>query len=119
DAHGEVDPGDLLAGVDHLTHREALTRAEVVDPVGTRFGGLEGQHVGVGQIGDVDVVAHGGAVGGGVVGAEDRDVGPVAQGRLQHQRDQVGLDHPVLAGPAVGAGDVEVAQAHRAQAAGV
>ena len=72
----------------------------------------------LGQIGDVDVVAHRGAVGRRVVGAEDRERSPAAVRRLDRQRDEVRLRGVVLADFAVGigAGGVEVAKRRVAQA---
>ncbi len=60
--------------VDDLAHRGALAGAHVVGVVASwrpsaRY--VQGGDVGHGQVQDVDVVAHAGAVGGGVVGAED------------------------------------------------
>jgi hypothetical protein len=49
------------------------------------------QHVGLSQVGDVNVVADTGAIGGIVVLSKDRDVGTLASGDLQHQGDQVGF----------------------------
>ena len=45
----------------------------------------------VGQVGDVDVVADAGAVGGGVVVAVDPDRLAPAQGHVENQRNQVRL----------------------------
>src|SRR5262245_58352895 len=59
--------GDGAAGVDDLADRETRAAAEVVDAVRARGGGVEGQHVGVREVGDVDVVADAGAVLGGPV----------------------------------------------------
>ena len=65
----------------------------------------------------MDVVAHGGAVGRGEVGAEHLDGRPEAQRGLHHERHQVVRDGEVLADHGVGrrARRVEVAQAHPAQ----
>ena len=69
------------------------------------------------QIGHMDVVADTGTVRGVVVGTEHGDVRPKAGGGLQHQRNQMGLRLVALAQLTVGigAGGVEVAQAHRFQ----
>ena len=69
----ELDPGDPAHGVHDLQHRQPLAAAEVVDRL-QRPALL--QRVGRGDVRerevlDVDVVAHAGAVGRRVVGAED------------------------------------------------
>ena len=74
----------------------------------------------VGQVGDVDVVAHAGAVAGRVVGAVERKRGAQARRRLERDGDQVGLGLVTLAEVAlgIGAAGVEVAQRRPAQAVG-
>ncbi len=64
------------------------------------------------QIGDVDVVADRGAVGGGIVGAVDLDRVARSERGAQDARDQVGFRLVVLADLAIGIGPggVEVAQ---------
>ena len=54
-------------------------------------GRVQRQQVGAGQVLDVDVVAHAGAVDGGVVVAEQLQLVPLAGGDLQGDRDEVGL----------------------------
>ena len=108
--------GDFPAGVDDLAHRVPVAGAEIEDAVRARLVGAQRQQMGVGEILDVDVVAHGGAVGRRPVGAEDHDLVPVAQSNLQHQRNEVRFHHAVLAVAVPGAGDVEVAQARRTEA---
>ncbi len=49
----------------------------------------EGEQVGVGEVGDVDVVADAGAVVGGVVVAEDLDGGAAAEGDVEDEGDEV------------------------------
>ena len=72
--------------------------------------------MGLGQVLDVDVVADRRAVAGRVVGAEDGDVVALAHGRAQDVGDEVGLGVVVLAQPAAGPRDVEVAQRDRVEA---
>ena len=62
-----------------------------------RHGLLQREQVRAAEVLDVDVVAHRGAVGRRVVGAEDRDRLALAGRRLQHERDQVRLGIVVLA----------------------
>ncbi len=89
----ELPARDPLRRGDHLAHREAVPRAEVVD-LGLAF--LEGayrQDVRLGQVGHVDVVADGRTVGRIVVGAEDADRPLRAWGARggEHQRDEMRL----------------------------
>jgi hypothetical protein len=68
-------------GVDHLQHAVALAGAEVDDvEAGLRQMG-QGRPVAAGEVGHVDVVAHAGAVGRGVVVAEDVDMGQLPRPR--------------------------------------
>jgi len=72
----------------------------------------EGAQMGVGQVGDMDIVTDAGPVGGRVVGAVNRDQCLGVLRRPQQERDQVGLggvvfaDLPVRVRP----GGVEIAQ---------
>ena len=77
--------------------------------------------MGGGQVVDVDVIADAGAVGRGVVGAEDVDRLALAESDLQDQRDEMRFGVVVLADRAVGrgTGGVEVAQRGVAEAVGV
>src|SRR3546814_11475557 len=72
------------------------------------------------QVGDVDVVAHAGPVGGVVVVAEDGDGLAPAGDDLAGDLDEVGGDRAELAAASlrVGARDIEVAQRDIAQVAG-
>ena len=94
---GHVPAADLTHCVDHLPHR--------VPHPGTQVDGLAGRaavqaldraQVRVGQVGDVDVVAHGGAVRRRVVGAEHLHGPTRAERAANHERDQVGLRIVVL-----------------------
>jgi len=76
--------------------------------------------VGVCEVCDVDVVTDAGAVGRRIVGAENLDAVPLAQGRLQDQGDEVCFRCVVFTNGAasIGPGGIEVAQGHVAQAIG-
>jgi hypothetical protein len=81
---------------------------------------VEGGQVGAGEVVDVDVVAHAGAVGGRVVGAVDAHAGAQAQRGLAGDLHEVRVVRGRLADPrvGVGAGDVEVAQDREPEAGG-
>ena len=77
--------------------------------------------MGVGQIGDVNIVADAGAVGGGIVVAIDADRRATPQSYIEHERNQMGFRVVgFAAGDAIGAfgspSDIEVAQRGVAQA---
>ena len=127
--HGDGVASDAADGIDNFANSEAGAVAEVVDEalfggfVG--FEGLEGEQMGVCQVGDVDVIADAGAVVGGVVVAEDFDGVATAEGHVEDERDQVGFglvgltlldDAASLAAGFGCSGYVEVAQRGRAQA---
>jgi hypothetical protein len=57
----------------------------------SRFERVESEDVGVGEVGYVDVVADAGAVGGGVVVAEDEDLFAASEGDIEDEGDDVGL----------------------------
>jgi hypothetical protein len=99
--------GDLATKVDDFLHRGPLPRAEVE---GAGDGLLDREAVDVGEVLHVDVVAHGGAVGGGVVGAEDLDGLALAEGDFQNVGDEMGFDAVVFAAARAGAGGIEVAE---------
>ena len=122
----DVLTGHRAADVDDLTDRESGSVAEVEDVVLARLTRVQRQQVGVGQVGDVDVVAYAGPVRRGVVIPEDLDRprDPAGRGRqrhLQYVRDQVRLGGvafpvPLPALVLMRARHVEVAQADRAEA---
>ena len=78
---------------------------------------IQRQQMRLGQVGDVDVVAHAGAVRRRIVGAEHLQRRPAAERGVDRQRDQVRLRLVILAEPAggIGAGGIEVAQHAAAQ----
>ena len=85
----------------------------------TRSVAFKREHMSVGQVTDVDVIADGGAVGGVVVIAENEDLVAMSKCYLQYKRNEVGFHLAVLANAAVGTGDVKVAQRRRPQAVGL
>ena len=79
-------------------HRVPLSGAEVKRlalPASRQV--LQGQDVGLRKVGDMHVVANGGAVRRGVVGAIDLNEWTPPQRRLNRQRNQVGLNLMVFA----------------------
>ena len=101
-------PEALADGARHLEHRVAGAGADVEALAAGQRRALERQHVHLGEVADVDVVAHAGAVGGRVIVAEhvDRDARP---GRaLKDDGDQVRFRVVVLAAVLSGTGGVEI-----------
>ena len=118
---GDGVAGDPAGGLDDLPVGEALPVAQVEG--GGGVGALQvvqGQEVGVDEILHVDVVPDTGAVLGGVVGAEEGELLPLALGHLEDEGDQVALRPVILADGAVvpGSGHVEVAQGAELEAVG-
>ena len=68
--------------------------------------------MGGGEVADMDIVAHAGAVGRVVIGAVDGDMAALADRRLDRDLDQMGGAGGRLARAAlrIGAGDVEIAK---------
>ena len=124
----QAPPGDRLGGFDHLLHRIAGAVAQVVDQ---RLAGglaalpqaqqaLQPQHVGIGQITDMDVVADAGAIRRRIVIPEDLQIGTLAAHHIEHQRDQMGFRLMVLAQITgrISTGRIEIAEDHARQAIG-
>ena len=71
--------------IHNIEHRIADAGAEVVDgQAAAVLVFLHGFKVAVGQVDHMDIVAHTGAVGGGVVAAEHRQLCQFAAGHLAH-----------------------------------
>ncbi len=81
---------------------------------------FKGAHVRVGQILDMDVVAHGAAVAGWEIGPVDDDLFFYPERRLDHGRDQMGFRVVVLSDFSiqVGPGDIEIPEDGRFDAVG-
>src|SRR6516165_6242446 len=106
-------PADRLGRSNHFAYRMAVPRPEVqrrAFPTGVQM--LKRAQMSFGQILDVNVVTYRRSVRCRVVGPIDVDVWPLFEGRLQHQRNEVGFGLVKFADLAlrVGAGGVEIAQ---------
>jgi hypothetical protein len=110
DGHRLAD--DTLDGRDQLTHRDAVTLADVEIGVRRPLGLddvvelLDRADVGLGEVPGVDVVADAGAVAGRQVRAGDREAVAVAERGLGQQRHDVRRVLEVVAGLEVGVGAV-------------
>ena len=117
DAVGEPEAVDLLESLHHVEDGVALARAQVEDlRAGVPEEIVDGGGVALGKVHDVDVVPDAGAVGGGIVVAEDDQLLPDAAGRLGDEGHQVVGDAVGrLADAARGMGPhgVEVPKEHR------
>lgn len=67
--------GDALGGIEDFENRKAAAIADVEGFAGDGFNGFESADVGIGDVENVNVVADAGAVGSGVIGAEDFELG--------------------------------------------
>src|SRR5208282_4292107 len=68
---GDFAAGDFFGGVEDFEDGETTAVANVEGFAGDFFQGFEGADVGIGDVQDMDVVADAGAIGCGVVVAED------------------------------------------------
>lgn len=113
--------GRGFGGLDYFQDGIAFARAEVDGKgIAFLFEMLKGADVGVGKVVDVDVVAEAGAVGRGIVRAEDLQLKIAGQRGLESERDEVRfriVEFTDLAG-LVGSGGIEVAQAGDMQSVG-
>ena len=103
---------------EHFAHAVAVPVAAVED-LGAAAGAQVRQRlqVGVGQVLDMDVIAHPGAVGGVVVAAVNGDVLTLADRRLAgHLGQQRGLGRGLAdAALRIAAGDIEITEHHVAE----
>lgn len=104
--------GDATDGVDDLFDRMPAAGPDIVGDAAC-LEVVQGEDVGLGQVGHVDVVADAGAIGGRIVGAEQLEGRAPAERRVDGERDQVCFRIMVFAQSAVRvrACGVEVAQA--------
>ena len=72
--------------------------------------------MGISDVEYVDVIADAGSVGGGIVRAEDFDVGDHAEGGVENFGNEMGFDAVVLAALGGGAGGVEIAESGEVEA---
>ena len=102
--------GDFTGGLDDLLHREPLAISKIVRAAAL-LQRSEGKDVGLCQVADMDIIPHAGAIGRGVVVAEDADVLALAEGNLEHQRNEMQLGIMILSPFLAGAGGIEITQA--------
>ena len=89
DDRGDGMTGDAARGFDHFKNRVTAAVAQIVAHKRPVNQSSQRQHVRRRQVFDVDVVPDAGAVGGGIIIAENCNVLPLAERHLQDQRDQV------------------------------
>lgn len=107
--------GDFFGGVDQFEDGKTAAVADVESFSGDRFNRFERADVRVGDIQDVNVVADAGAVGRGVIRAENFDVGNEAHGGVENLRDEVGFDTMSFAALRGSASGVEIAKSGELQ----
>ena len=80
---GQLAPAGFAEGVDDVQHAVSVAGAQVADEqTGLLLQLFDGRHMAAGQVNDVDVVAHAGTVGRGVVVAKDVDFFQLADSHL-------------------------------------
>lgn len=102
--------GDFFGGVEDFEDGEAPAVAYIEGFAGDFFYGFECADVGIGDIQDVNVVANAGAVGSGVIGAEDFEVWNNTQSSVENFRNEVGFDAMGFAALGGCAGGVEITE---------
>src|SRR5258705_13913358 len=98
--------------MDHFKDGISVARSQIEgDRIATFLEMLQGSHVRIGQVVDVNVVANAGSIGSGIVSAEDLEFGAFLRGG-KSKWNQMGLGIVQLADLAafVGTGGIEVAQ---------
>ena len=111
--------GDGAGRLEHLAHRKPFAVAQVQgDARAARKEVVQTEDVRLGKVGHVHVVTHAGPVGRRIVGAEDRQVALRLESCSQYPRDQMALGIVPFTDSAlrIGAGRVEIAEPHRAEA---
>ena len=111
-ANGDFAARDFFADVDDFANAGSASGPEVV---AGGFWAAEGEHMGLCEVEDVDVVADTGAVGRGVVGSEDGDVRFLSERDFEHVWDEMGFDAVIFAEAIGGACGVEVAKGDAAE----
>ena len=108
--HGRDFPaGYPSGGFDHLFDRITASVAEVYEFRAVAVAQVtERQQVRLGKVRDVYIIADGGAVGGRVIVAEDRNMRYFSKCRGQHQGNEMGFGVVVLAAPAACATGIEI-----------
>ena len=109
---GDGFAADTFAGIDHFAYGLSLAIAEVEEPAFTRF---HREHVCLGQIDDMNVIANAGAVRGGVIGAKDFAFAGLPKRDLKDIRDKVSLDAMMFTEFFACASGIEVAQRDKLQ----
>ncbi len=102
--------GDFFGGVKDFENGKATAVADVEGFAGNGFDGFESSEMGIGDVEDVDVIADAGAVGRGVIGAEDFELRNDAESGVENFRDEMGLDAMGFAALGGSAGGVEITE---------
>ena len=89
--HRETSARHFPDGLDHLKVRVPGAAAKVVSAGLDAVHRRQGQQVGVGNVGHVDIVANARSIGRVVIGSEQAQAFPLAQGRRQGNGNQMRL----------------------------
>ena len=105
--------GNLTSGLNDLANRIAIATAEIKD---IALFHVEGEPVGVGEIGDVDVVADTGTIRRRVIGAENLHLRLLAEWHLEDVGDDVGFLPVMFAEFLRAASGIKIAEANIGEA---
>src|SRR6266436_7960343 len=103
-------PGYTANSFDHFANAISAAGTEIVDELVALAQSIEHPDMRAGEIAHMNVITDAGAIRGGIVGAENRDVFALSERDLQREGNQVRLRHMVLAQIAGGSRGVEIAE---------
>ena len=92
----DFSAGDALGGFDDFQNGITATVANVEGFPSDALNFLKRAQVGVGDIQDVNIVADAGAIGRGIIGAKDINMGDGATGGIQDSRESDAFRHDAL-----------------------
>src|SRR6266436_8692983 len=82
-ARGDGVPGYAANGFDHFANAISAAGTEIVDELVALAQSIEHEDVRAGEIAHMNVITDAGAIRGGIVGAENRDVFALSERDLQ------------------------------------
>src|ERR1700704_4593835 len=100
--------GYAANGFENFANAKSAAGTEIVDKLIALAQRVEHQNMRASEITHMNEIADAGAVRGGIVRAENRDIFALSEGHLERQRNQVGLGHMVLAELAGGSRGIEI-----------
>src|SRR6266571_1011951 len=107
--------GYFTCRLDHLAYRESFAISKIVDPMFPSLDALYSEHVGAGQVLDVNIVADRRSIGCGIVSSVDLHLGTLPSRHRKHEGNKVCLRVMIFSQRPAGPCNIEIAQADRCQ----